>query len=160
MAARPGGFVAAWWGFADGDNFARFYDFSGIPAGDAPFVTSDVFLPASIAVMPSGDFVIAGFSGAGEIFYRRFAADGTPAGPDVSVDPGAPNDYPEPVVAVDENGNDLRGLEYLQWRHRLRSAARGAPSASTINRSGRRATSTRRRRTASTSSTPRDRASW
>ena len=79
VAARPGGFVAAWWGFADGDNFARFYDFSGIPAGDAPFVTSDVFLPASIAVMPSGDFVIAGFSSAAKSSIGASRADGTPA---------------------------------------------------------------------------------
>jgi cysteine-rich repeat protein len=113
VAAHPVGFVIAWWGFIVGDNFARFYDSVGLPLGD-PFRVGNV-IPASVAVAPSGAFVVAGTGDENSahpnaVSYRRFDATGAPVGDEIAVDAGLPNDYPQIDVAIDGQGN-----VYLAW---------------------------------------------
>lgn len=127
VAARPdGGFVAAWWGFSSGLDLARLFDPVGFPLGDA-FPVTGAMLPTSVAVGPSGDFVVAGIGvppdgTPGAVQFRRFTAAGTPAAPPVDVHPAGPTEVLSPVIAVDVQGN-----AYVAWTTYDIATERSAP---------------------------------
>jgi hypothetical protein len=116
-----GGFVVAWSSYGqDGSSWsvqARIFDADGLPAGPDflvnGYTTGTQALPA-VAVDASGRFVVAwqSFRQDGSdwgIFARRFAEDGTPAGPEFAVNTWTTSFQRNVTVAAQPSGSFLVG---------------------------------------------------
>jgi hypothetical protein len=109
-----GNFLIAWAENSAQQNdptFARRYRPDGTPLGGA--IRLDLggkgFLPGSLAMGGRGNFVLTwaqpGSQGGGDaIFARRFAADGSPLGPVLQVNPAAPGGRSSDQVAIGADG--------------------------------------------------------
>jgi hypothetical protein len=113
-ADAAGGFVVVWQA-EDGppkrNLFARRYDPSGAPLGDAFRVLSSAVSYVwrfDMAVGSNGDFVVA-WGAPDQSFYgiwaRRFASDGTAYEPEFQVNTFTPGSQGPPSVAIDDSGD-------------------------------------------------------
>jgi hypothetical protein len=111
-------FVVAWsrsggYAGAPPDVLAQRYASDGSPVGSAFRVntyTTDAQTVADVAADPAGNFVVVwGGVGPGDpnggVFGQRFAASGSPLGPEFRVNTSTPEFQFDPVVAADSAGN-------------------------------------------------------
>ena len=114
-----GDFVAAWYEYGaaagDADVYARRFDASGVPQGEAFRVntsTPGIQGDPSVAIDDAGDFVISWTSGgpyAGtqgyDVYARRYDAAGNPQGDGFRVNTTTQGDQGSSGVAIDQDGD-------------------------------------------------------
>jgi hypothetical protein len=116
-ATASGEFVVVWQSYGQDDLqsfdvFGQRYAAAGAPVGPEfrvnTYSTANQQRP-SVAVDPAGGFVVAwdGFTGAGgyDVFGRRYAASGSPLGPEWLVNSYVSGDQARPSIARDGSGN-------------------------------------------------------
>jgi hypothetical protein len=112
-----GNFVIAWEGFdQDGSgigSYAQRYNAAGVPQGSEFRINTETFHnqhEPSVAVDPSGDFVIAWSSDTQDgdsngVYARRYNASGVPQGGEFRVNIFTTHSQRAPSAAIDPNGN-------------------------------------------------------
>jgi cysteine-rich repeat protein len=110
-ALPDGGFIAVWPGWDPPYSWARAYDANGAPRGPA-FSIDATGVVQSAAVSPSGEIAAVGEGGdgSGEVWTRRFRADGTLIGSRQVV-----RTFPAGTYATADADFDSRGNLFIAW---------------------------------------------